>query len=44
MIETYGGCLIEEFIEGKEFTCLCAENVNDPKKPFTYVPIEIIFP
>ena len=26
MINTYGGCLVEEFIIGNEFTCLIAEN------------------
>ena len=30
MIDTYGGCLVEEFIKGSEFTCLIAENPYDP--------------
>jgi len=43
-ISEFGRALIEEFIEGREFTCLIAENPNNPKKPYTYTPIEFIFP
>jgi D-alanine-D-alanine ligase len=43
-IEEYGRALIEEFIEGREFTCLIAENPDDPNKPFTFKPVEFIFP
>jgi len=43
-IDEYGRALIEEFIEGREFTCLIAENPEDPKKPFTFTPVEFIFP
>lgn len=32
MIERFGGALIEEFIEGREFTVLVAENPDDPFK------------
>ena len=32
-ISEFGRALIEEFIEGREFTCLIAENPNDPQKP-----------
>jgi len=43
-INEFGRALIEEFIEGREFTCLIAENPADPKKPFTFTPVEFIFP
>ena len=43
-INEFGRALIEEFIEGREFTCLIAENNDDPKKPFTFTPVEFIFP
>ena len=43
-IDEFGRALIEEFIEGREFTCLIAENPNDPKKPLTFTPVEFIFP
>jgi D-alanine-D-alanine ligase len=43
-IEEFGRALIEEFIEGREFTCLIAENPEDPKKPVTVKPVEFIFP
>ena len=44
MIDHYGAALIEEFIEGREFTVLVAENPEDPTRPVTYVPVEILFP
>ncbi len=43
-IEEFGRALIEEFIEGREFTCLIAENPDDPKKPITVAPVEFLFP
>ncbi len=43
-INEFGRALIEEFIEGREFTCLIAENPDDPKKPLTFTPVEFIFP
>ncbi len=43
-INEFGRALIEEFIEGREFTCLIAENSDDTKKPFTFTPVEFIFP
>jgi D-alanine-D-alanine ligase len=39
-----GRVLIEEFIEGREFTCLIAENPDDPAHPLTFKPVEFIFP
>lgn len=43
-INEFGRALVEEFIEGREFTCLIAENTKDPNKPFTFTPVEFIFP
>lgn len=43
-VEEFGRALIEEFIEGREFTCLIAENPEDANKPITVKPVEFIFP
>jgi D-alanine-D-alanine ligase len=43
-INEFGRALVEEFIEGREFTCLIAENPEDPKNPLTFTPVEFIFP
>ena len=43
-IEQFGRALLEEFIEGREFTCLIAENPDDPENPVTFKPVEFIFP
>ncbi|QKF94757.1 putative D-alanine-D-alanine ligase [Fadolivirus algeromassiliense] len=43
MIQQYGGALIEEFIEGREFTALVCENSDDPSNPIAFDPIECIF-
>jgi len=37
------GALIEEFIEGREFTVLVAENPKEPDNPLAFTPIECIF-
>lgn len=42
-IDAYGAALIEEFIEGREFTVLVAENADEPEKPFAYQPVEFQF-
>ncbi len=44
VIHDFGGALIEEFIEGREFTVLVAENPEDPFEPKAYNPIEFVFP
>src|SRR5688572_23016626 len=44
MRKAYGGALIEEFIEGKEYTVLVAEDPDDPLHPTTYTPVEWLFP
>jgi D-alanine-D-alanine ligase-like ATP-grasp enzyme len=43
-IDTYGASLIEEFIEGREFTVLIAENPDDATRPIAYRPVEFQFP
>jgi len=43
-INEFGRALIEEFIEGREFTCLIAENPDDARNPLTFTPVEFIFP
>ncbi|HVF25091.1 MAG TPA: hypothetical protein VNA23_04335 [Anaerolineales bacterium] len=43
-IEMFGRALLEEFVEGREFTCLIAENPDDPNIPITFKPVEFIFP
>jgi D-alanine-D-alanine ligase-like ATP-grasp enzyme len=43
-IDSYGASLIEEFIEGREFTVLIAENPNDANCPIAYRPVEFQFP
>ncbi|HRQ31781.1 MAG TPA: ATP-grasp domain-containing protein [Anaerolineales bacterium] len=43
-IELFGRALLEEFIEGREFTCLIAENPDDSNNPITFKPVEFIFP
>jgi D-alanine-D-alanine ligase len=43
-IDEFGRALLEEFIEGREFTCLIAENPDDRNAPITFKPVEFIFP
>jgi hypothetical protein len=43
-IEAYGGALIEEFVDGREFTVLVAENPDDEFDPVVYQPVEFRFP
>lgn len=40
---TYNLIMIEEFIEGREFTVLITENANDIKEPYVLEPMECIF-
>ncbi len=44
MIEQFGGTLIEEFIEGREFTVLVAEDPDDENHPQVYAPFECSLP
>jgi D-alanine-D-alanine ligase len=43
MVNAYGGTLIEEFIEGREFIVLVSENPDDAKNPVVYEPLEAVF-
>ncbi|MGL4609701.1 MAG: D-alanine--D-alanine ligase [Trueperaceae bacterium] len=43
-IDMYGASLIEEFIEGQEYTVLVAENPDDATKPIAYTPMQFHFP
>ncbi len=43
-LKEYGGALIEEFIEGREYTVLVVENPDDASEPIAYEPVEFVFP
>jgi len=43
IINKYGGALIEEFIDGEEYTVLVSENPDDPLNPTVYPPLRIDF-
>lgn len=40
----YGAAMIEEFIDGREFTVLVAENPENRFAPVAYRPVEFLFP
>jgi len=44
MTAVYGGALVEEFIEGQEFTVLVAEPREGEQDPFVFKPVEFRFP
>jgi D-alanine-D-alanine ligase len=44
MINAYGATLVEEFIEGREFSVLVAENPDNPERPVAFIPVEEKFP
>lgn len=44
LLDEFGGVLIEEFIAGREFTVLVAEDPADPRSPVAFVPAEFRFP
>lgn len=44
MLTEYGGALVEEFIEGREFTVLVSDNPADSLQPIVYPPVEVNFP
>lgn len=44
MIGEYGGAMIEEYVDGREFTVLVVENADDPARPHAYPPLELHFP
>lgn len=44
IIEEYGPLLVEEYIEGREFTVMLVANADDEKTCTIFKPIEYIFP
>ena len=44
IMEEYGPLLVEEYIEGREFTVMLVANAKDPKTCTVFKPIEYIFP
>ncbi len=44
MIEQFGEALIEEFIDGREFTVLVVENAADTQNPVVFQAMEFLFP
>jgi D-alanine-D-alanine ligase len=40
----YGSVMIEEFVDGREFTVLVVENPENRFEPVPYPPIEFVFP
>ncbi|MDO8752360.1 MAG: hypothetical protein Q7J80_00585, partial [Anaerolineales bacterium] len=41
---SFGSARVEEFIEGREFTCLVVDNPDNFEDPFVYDPLQVIFP
>ncbi len=44
LLDQFGGALIEEFIEGREFTVLVAEPRKGDDAPWALQPVEFLFP
>jgi D-alanine-D-alanine ligase len=44
IIEEYGPLLVEEYIDGREFTVLVAANGDDPGTCTVFKPVEYLFP
>lgn len=44
MLNAFGGVLVEEFIEGREFTVLVIEDPAAPAQPVAFQPLEFLFP
>src|SRR5688572_4899210 len=44
IINEYGPLLVEEYIDGREFTVMLVANAEDPKSCTVFKPIEYIFP
>jgi D-alanine-D-alanine ligase-like ATP-grasp enzyme len=42
--EEFGSALIEEFVDGREFTVLLAANPQDRNRPVVLRPLEFVFP
>jgi D-alanine-D-alanine ligase len=43
-LKRFGGALVEEFIEGREFSILISENPDNPAEPIAFGPVEFRFP
>ncbi len=43
-LDEFGAARVEEFIEGREVSCLVVDNPDDLSNPFTYQPVEVEFP
>jgi len=44
IMDEYGPLLVEEYIQGREFTVLVAANAEDEKKCTVFRPVEYVFP
>jgi D-alanine-D-alanine ligase-like ATP-grasp enzyme len=44
MMDRFGGALVEEFIEGREFTVLVASGADTQSTPKVYPPVECVLP
>ncbi len=44
IVNEFGAAMIEEFIDGREFTVLVAENPENRFEPVAFQPIEFLFP
>lgn len=44
MTDTFGAALVEEFVEGREFTVLVAAREDSRSMPKTYPPVECVLP
>ena len=44
MLEMFGSALIEEYIDGNEYTALVVENPENNKEPIVFTPMQIVFP
>lgn len=43
-LNEFGSARVEEFIEGREVTCLVVDNPDNLADPFAYLPAEVEFP
>lgn len=43
-LDEFGAARIEEFIEGREASCLVVDNPDDLSSPYAYLPAEVKFP
>ena len=44
MTAAHGAALIEEYIDGREFSVLVVENPDDARRPLALKPVELLFP